>query len=432
MKFLVSILFLINTSLAFSQWELISPNIPQTDLINYNIRDVHFINQDTGFVVGNIQHSSLFGVVLRTFDGGVNWDTTRISTIANVDYPGATMYAIDFPNNDSIGYVSCMAEVLKTTDYGNTWIGLDPLNQYLNLGHWRAMQFVNKDTGFIAFQDGGNEFLRTLDGGVTWGSDPTLPYGIRNFSKYNDVVMAMSSSTWMMLDNQTFEWTYEDLTIPIIGNQHLVQAVYYENRIIIIGETWTGTQYIYSDDMGVTWTYKNLNFNGLFDIEMVNDSIGYISGSFPGTIKTFDGGETWWFMEIDNLGTNMYTNFQNFCMVNDSVGYAVTTSGIYKTTNGAGTPQNLIEELLSVDENETNSLVAYPSPFTNTLNLSFKHLSAGKLSVFDVTGKLIYSETIKNANSTVINTTEFKKGVYFFKLVDTDTGLSVGKRKVLK
>jgi len=184
--------------------------------------------------------------------------------------------------------------------------------------------------------------------------------------------------------------------------------------------------------MGVTWTYKNLNFNGLFDIEMVNDSIGYISGAFPGTIKTFDGGETWWFMEIDNLGTNMYTNFQNFCMVNDSVGYAVTMSGIYKTTNGAGTPQNLIEELLSVDENETGSLLAYPSPFTNTLNLSFNHLSNGKLSIFDINGKLVHSETISNSNTTTINTLEFTKGAYFYKLVDTNTGLSVGKGKVLK
>jgi len=242
----------------------------------------------------------------------------------------------------------------------------------------------------------------------------------------------MSSATWIMLNNQNIEWTYTDLAIPIIGNQHLVQAVYYENRIIIIGETWTGTQYLYSDDMGVTWNYKRLNFNGLEKIQMINDSIGYISGSFPGTIKTFDGGETWWFMEIDNLGANMYTNFQNFCMVNDTVGYAATTSGIYKTTNGAGTPQNLIEELLSADENETNSSMAYPSPFTTALILNYNQLTNDTLSIFDVTGKLVYSETVNNTNTTTINTSEFTRGVYFYKLVDTSTGLIDGKGKVVK
>jgi len=432
MKYLIYLLFLINTPLAFSQWELISPNIPQTNLIDYNIRDVHFINQDTGFEVGNISSNTTSAIILRTFDGGLNWDTTRIATIPNVDYSILTVYTVDFPNNDSVGYVSCTGEVLKTVDYGTTWIATDTQNQWLFQRHWRAMQFINKDTGFIAFQDGGNEFLRTLDGGVTWGSDPTLLYGIRNFSKYNNVVMAMSSSTWKMLDNSSLTWTVDDLTIPIIGNQHLVQAVYYENRIIIIGETWTGTQYLYSDDMGLTWTYKNLNFSGLGKIQMINDSIGYISGSFPGTIKTFDSGETWWFMEIDNLGTNMYTNFQNFCMVNDSVGYAVTTSGIYKTTNGAGTPQNLIEELLSVDENKTNTLTAYPSPFTTTLNLSFNQLTNGTLSIFDVDGKLIHSETMQNTNSLKVNTSVFTKGVYFYKVVDTNTGLNVGNGKVVK
>jgi len=431
MKLLLYILFLINTPLTFSQWVLISPNIPQTDLIEYTFRDLHFINQDTGFVVGRtINHPSYSNLIIRTLDGGENWDTTFIYAIPNVDYAGATVYTVDFPNNDSIGYVSCSNEILKTTDYGNTWIGLDPQNQYLQLGHWRAMQFINQDTGYIAFQDGDAEFLRTLDGGDTWNPDLVMT-GIRNFNKYNDVFTGCHGG-WAILNEQTLTWNSGAIIPAIIGNQYLVQSVFYNGRIIIIGETWTGTQYIYSDDMGVTWTYKNLNFNGLFDIEMVNDSIGYISGAFPGTIKTFDGGETWWFMEIDNLGTNMYTNFQNFCMVNDSVGYAVTMSGIYKTTNGAGTPQNLIEELLSVDENETGSLLAYPSPFTNTLNLSFNHLSNGKLSIFDINGKLVHSETISNSNTTTINTLEFTKGAYFYKLVDTNTGLSVGKGKVLK
>ena len=426
---LVCLLFIINTPLAFSQWELISPEIQQNDLVNYSIRDVHFISEDTGFVVGSFNVTAL---ILRTKNAGISWDTTKLADFV-VNYPNNTAgYTIDFPNNDSVGYISCNGDVLKTTNYGDSWFSLD-INNYMDITtRWRAMQFINKDTGYIAFQDGGSEFLRTLDGGITWENDPTMPYGIRNFSKYNDIIMGMSSATWIMLDNQNIEWTYNDLTIPIIGNQHLVQAVYYENRIIIIGETWTGTQYLYSDDMGATWKYKRLSFNGLFDIQMIDENIGYISGSFPGTIKTFDGGETWWFMEVDNLGTNMYTNFQNFHMVNDSVGYAVTTSGIYKTTNGAGTPQILIEELLTVDENTSNNLMVYPSPFTTTLNLSFNQLTKGKISIFDVAGKLVHTEIVSNSNSITINTSQFTKGVYFYKLVDTNTGLSVVNGSVVK
>jgi len=80
----------------------------------------------------------------------------------------------------------------------------------------------------------------------------------------------------------------------------------------------------------------------------------------------------------------------------------------------------------------TSSISNYPNPFTNTLNLSYNLLTNGELSIFDVTGKLIHSETIKNSNTTVVNTSNFTKGVYFYKLVDTTTGLSVGNGKVVK
>ena len=66
-----------------------------------------------------------------------------------------------------------------------------------------------------------------------------LPYGIKNSSRYNDVSNMGMSTIWIMLDNQNIEWTYTDLTIPIIGNQYLVQTVYYVKRIII-GENWSG------------------------------------------------------------------------------------------------------------------------------------------------------------------------------------------------
>jgi len=80
----------------------------------------------------------------------------------------------------------------------------------------------------------------------------------------------------------------------------------------------------------------------------------------------------------------------------------------------------------------TSSISNYPNPFTNTLNLNYNLLTNGELSIFDVTGKLIHSETIKSSNTTVVNTSNFTKGVYFYKLVDTTTGLSVGNGKIVK
>ena len=49
-----------------------------------------------------------------------------------------------------------------------------------------------------------------------------------------------------------------------------------------------------------------------------------------------------------------------------------------------------------------------------------------------MTGQLVHSETINNSNSTTVSTSTFNKGIYFYKIVDTTTGLSVGSGKVVK
>jgi hypothetical protein len=49
-----------------------------------------------------------------------------------------------------------------------------------------------------------------------------------------------------------------------------------------------------------------------------------------------------------------------------------------------------------------------------------------------MTGKLVHSESINNSNSTIINTSSLKKGIYFYKIVDTKTGLITGSGKIVK
>jgi len=87
---------------------------------------------------------------LRTQNAGISWDTTKLVDFV-VNYPNNTaVYTIDFPNNDSIGYISFN---------GDSWFSLD-INDNMDVTtRWYIMQFINKDTGYIAYQDGGTEFL---------------------------------------------------------------------------------------------------------------------------------------------------------------------------------------------------------------------------------------------------------------------------------
>jgi hypothetical protein len=66
----------------------------------------------------------------------------------------------------------------------------------------------------------------------------------------------------------------------------------------------------------------------------------------------------------------------------------------------------LIDELISSEE--FPSVVLFPNPTGNELNLSGKNLIGAK--IFDISGKLLISETLSNENK--LNITSLAKGKY--------------------
>ncbi len=116
------------------------------------INNVVFINNDTGFIVGN------GGEVWRTEDQGFNWalqsfPTTKIlnDIVFTSDLNGHIV------GNDGYYY--------QTTDGGLSW---DSTKLYDNGGADNIMTvfFVNENIGYIAGDNG--LIMKTYDGGVTW------------------------------------------------------------------------------------------------------------------------------------------------------------------------------------------------------------------------------------------------------------------------
>jgi len=76
-------------------------------------------------------------------------------------------------------------------------------------------------------------------------------------------------------------------------------------------------------------------------------------------------------------------------------------------------------EVLQLSENNFfSSFSIYPNPASNTFTISIDGQSSivnGRLSILDVTGRVVQEQTIKNQESEIINC-QLSAGIYFVKV----------------
>lgn len=89
--------------------------------------------------------------------------------------------------------------------------------------------------------------------------------------------------------------------------------------------------------------------------------------------------------------------------------------------SGAG-----IDELNSADAN----ILCYPNPFNMQAILQIKTtaiINLWVLNVYDITGKLVHSETVNKSNKAIINKNNLNNGIYFYQAIENDKVLGSGK-----
>jgi photosystem II stability/assembly factor-like uncharacterized protein len=114
--------------------------------------DLYFINEDTGWVVGEkVGGSYVRGVIFHTTDGGLSWHeqmNVLFSPLLDIKF---------LPNG--VGYVVGWHEkIIKTTDGGNSWTLLTPDFPFHD--DWNSIAVINDSTFFVG-SDQGNLKLTT-------------------------------------------------------------------------------------------------------------------------------------------------------------------------------------------------------------------------------------------------------------------------------
>lgn len=120
------------------------------------------------------------------------------------------------------------------------------------------------------------------------------------------------------------------------------------------------------------WTQLNTGANNNFyDVQFLNDSIGFVSGTAGAILKTTDNGNTW--INVNNTGSS--TTFK-FHFPGDTIGYAVGMNDLYKTTD-QGMSWNLLPNVSTFDKSNIYFLNDTTGFFLAAYGIIFKTVDGG-------------------------------------------------------
>jgi Zn-dependent metalloprotease len=179
-----------------------------------------------------------------------------------------------------------------------------------------------------------------------------------------------------------------------------------------------GGSYLWGDGQTTDAISVNPTSDQTYDIEVTSNegcsntnSVTVNVNSSPAMpVVSFNG---------SGLESTSATNYQWFLDGNPITGandmtYSPTATGEYSVEaydeNGCSTLSDTYNWIaVGIEDNQTNVGV-FPNPFESLVTVSSESIIQS-ITVFDVSGKLTYSET-PNAKSTILNTSEWANGVY--------------------
>ncbi len=454
--------FILKTTNAGSSWNTLLPVSGQ--LPDYNFLDMEFkflVSHQIGYIVGGR------GKIAKTTDGGTTWFMQNTGT-------GQTFRTVCFITPDTGWAGGENGTLFYTTNGGNTWI---PKNSG-TIDNINKIYFPNDSIGYFGVShywagypgwDSSGQIYKTTNGGQSWFLLADFPIGVYGVAFPNSPdtgyvcgwAYRTSAPTgriariYKTTDGGT-SWIQQYIS-PSNTSSYLYCMQFFNNQLGYCGGSEGPYKFFKTTNGGTTWTKiqfaENPGLVPVVSLHFPTPDTGYLtmpSGGSHLMMKTTDRGTNW---TPINLQTQHSPNAVYF--INGQVGFIAGVAGmIRKTTNGGSVwiAEEEKDESLEV-ENSSGSLVVYPNPFRNRLEIRYEipdvsfemvnesispisyPISAG-LKIYDVTGRIVKQfNHLTNYQSSIIwfgdddSGRRLPSGVYFVRL-ESD-GLNKSEKVIL-
>ena len=286
--------------------------------------------------------SGAAGLIARTTNAGISWDTLSLGTTAGL----SSLKFVDANTGFAMEqYSSTENKLFKTTNGGATWSTISTGIKELIY----SISFVDANVGYAA---GGGitsscAMYKTINGGTSWTKQPVSSnYALYSVCFSDTVGWAVGYDGIILKSvNNGDMWTIINAGNILTSNLNGINFYRYKNAGrtlylgMAVGDLGMAKR---SVDVGTTWTTIMsdwVNYKTLYDVQMVDTLYGYAVGAKGKIMKTTDGGLSW-FHQNSGLRAELWSVWFADSLRGAAVGdSAISTGGytdgkIYTTFDG--------------------------------------------------------------------------------------------------
>lgn len=361
-----------------AQWSLV-----RFDEYNY-FTNVAAATENTAIVAG-IDGMGTGSFILRTNDGGLNWDSIPLNSSGTI-YSLNEIHFTDVDNGFAGGLKNSYQALLKTNDNGTTWTEVTP--DPAQIDPVTAISFIDPLNGYACDE---TNLYRTINGGVSWTN--LIPgFGIEDI-QFTDMNYGYACGTTVTeavikkTPDGGLTWnTVFTATFPFFTGSSMQKLDVISPDIVYCSGQYTN-QLFHTSNGGLTWDTLTLSMiYGIQDFDFVSATEGHVLSNMGEIFGTVDGGLTWTLEYAVAGGAYGPSIFLVSISFAGNTGYVCGSNGLIKKYTDGTTALQPAEA--------SNTVSFYPNPVSGAESFTISGLSIGdRIEIYNQAGQLTHQKS---------------------------------------